>query len=723
MKRLIFARSRAGHRPRLTLIGLVTAVALTTMLVAIIGSGLALAQGNTPRQLKIGDTVTGTLDSKNFVQVYSFDGRNGDTISIVATSKASGLTLALALTDANGDSVSQAANLSGAEVSIKNLKIAADGIYYITVLRATGAQGAAKGDFTLALTGTAAANTGVTLTDGMSVALSWATTDDMSLEVRDPVGNAVNFRNPVLRNGAKLSGTPNKDCQNTTADNPTSTALWPKGNVASGSYEIIVYYNQACAAGSQNINFTVTVTVDGNVLDPIRGTLSVSQQYVTSFILTAADQISVQAGGVYDPNQPPDLTAFADVVKAPSPLVGGKASGTLGRARFADAFSFQATAGQTATIDMNAVSGGSLDSFVLLVDPSGNLATFNDDDQTRDTRDSKIVNFPLTAGTYVVVATRFAFQVGGTEGSYNLKVTLARASTGTSATPVPTSTTGQTVTGNLPSGSIQLTLTWNTRADVRLLVRDPAGRSVFTDAPTPDNSGILERQGNLNCKTTTTTPLTYMYWPNSLLPVGTYEVAVWLNDLCGSTESPAFSLTLSVRGKAISEFTVTDERADVNKNHYLRTFTVTDTTGSVTVRPGGTFFPTFTGDIRGALAEGAANPPAILEVGKPLTGTISLEGSYTLFKFDGKKDQKIRILERKITGNLDPFMFLMDANGTQLAFDDDIILSTAPLKTDQNSRIDYTLPADGLYVVVASRYGVDYGGTTGTFEVSIAPQP
>lgn len=758
MNRLFFAQRRAGHR-------LAAALLVALLLIGLAGAGLALAQNGTPRAVRVGQTVTGTLDARNFSQSYTFDARAGNTVTITASTTTKGLALALTVTDAVGETVARASDLTKTEVTIRDFKIPADGTYIITVLRATGAQGTAQGEFSLALTGNVAtAPATVTLAQGMSVSLAWSSNDDMNLEVRDPVGGAVNFRTPSVPSGGRLSSNVNGGCTNTTGDNPTETISWPGGNVPGGSYEIIVYFNQACgvttagreplfklaqtpaatqeatespvrsqattaatlvptsvptvqpaqptpvapAAPAGALNFVVTITVDGRVLEPIRGTLNANQQFVTSFILTGADQVAVQPGG---PNLDIDLTPAAAKIGAPTALgTRTTVNGTINRDNPFDAWSLQVAANaRPITIQMNAVAGGSLDPFLVLLGPDGTIIASNDD-ANANTRNAEIANQTLTAGRYTILTTRFALAIGGTEGNYTLQI---RTGTGTTTSPTATptvaaaGTAAATAAANLPTGPIQVTLIWNTRADLRLLIRDPNGRSVFSDNRTPDNSGILERLGNFKCQNVTNTPLTYAYWPTNP-PVGTYEVSVWQESRCTDpTVQPTYTLTVSVRGNEVIRVT---DRPDPNKLHFLTTFTI-DASGNATAGQGGIVQKAFNGQ---NIAAQLPNAP-VLAFGTPVNGTIATEAPFVIYQFEGKTGQKIRIEMKNTGGNLDPDLFLLDANGVQKAENDDVEAGK-----DSNSRIDFTITTDGSYVVVATRYGVEFGGTTGNYQLTLA---
>ncbi len=707
MKRLFPAPSRARSH---------IAAILIVAFILILAFGSALAQGGTTHKIKVGDTVTGTLDSKNFVQVYTFDARAGDVVTATVTTKTSGLSFAVILTNALGEVVTQSADLTKTTLTLKDVKLSADGAYFITVMRGTGAQGTANGEFTLALTGTRTpVTTGtVTLTQGMSVALTWATNDDMNLEVRDPVGGAVNFRTPTVNSGGHLSNNVNGDCLTTTADNPTETASWPQGSVPGGSYEIIVYFNQACTAtpvgtqpataaatsSSGSVSFAVTVTVDGEAQEPIRGTLNANSQWVASFILSAPNQVQVLQGGPLAV----DITPFASKIAAPTALNNRTSvTGTIDRNNAADAWSLQLTAARTVTISLNAASG-SLDTFLVLLGSDSSMIATNDD-ANANTRDSQISQ-TLQAGKYTIIATRFALQIGGTEGNYTLTINTTGTTSGTGQT-VPTATPATTTNNALPAGSIQITLLWNTRADMRLLIRDPNGQSIFSDNKQPTNSGILDRMGNFKCTDTTTTPVTYAYWPTRQVPQGTYEVGVWLQDKCTDTNLPQYTLTVSVGGKQVINYS---DRPDPNGAHYLTTFTI-DNSGNASAGQGGIVTKNF--DATKVDQATIANAP-VITYGTPVNGTINQETPYVIYTFQAKKGETVTINMKQSTGNLDPQIFLLGPNGAQINQNDDV----TPGK-DSNSQIVQAITVDGSWAVVATRYGVQFGGTTGNFELTV----
>jgi hypothetical protein len=716
-------------------------------LALIAGTGFVVAQDATTHKIELGQTVSGTLDAKTFAQTYTFDAKNGDSVTLTATSQTQGLFLAVLLSGPDGNVLSQNADLTKAAVSLSNITIAADGTYTVTVLRATGAQGAAKGTFTLALTGgstqpaatqAATASTSaatVTLSQGMSVALSWGTTDDLNLEVRDPIGGDVSHNSISTASGGRLTNDVNANCATATADNPTENISWPAGNVPSGSYEIIVYHNQTCSSAASGatsaataseattaptgteVSFAISVTINGDTREPIRGALASGQQYVASFLLTSADQVTIYPGGVLAL----DLAPFAAKISAPKTLNFNTAvTGTIDHNNAADAGSFQVTQANTpVTITMNATSG-SLDTFLVLVGANGQVITSNDD-ANNNTRNSQIVNQTLAAGRYTVIATRFALQNGGTEGNYALNVSNGRTTTN-NTTVIPTvaplnnGTTSSGTSASLPAGNITVALSWNTRADLRLLIRDPNGVSVFSDNTTPDNSGILDRLGNFKCQNVTSSPLTYAYWPtNQTLTPGTYEVGVWQQSRCTDQNlQPQYTLVVSVLGKEIIRRT---DRPDPRGLHLLTTFTV-DAAGNATAGAAGIVQEQFTEDISAQLN----NNPQTLSFGTAVNGTIDANNPFVIYTFTAKTTDRVAIALRNTAGNLDPNLFLIDSSGKKVIASND---DQEPGKIS-DSRIEIPnanlkqFPADGTYVIVVTRYGVKLGGTTGNYELTIA---
>jgi hypothetical protein len=245
---------------------------------------------------------------------------------------------------------------------------------------------------------------------------------------------------------------------------------------------------------------------------------------------------------------------------------------------------------------------------------------------------------------------------------------------------------------------------------MRLLVRDPDNNSLFSDTTNVASGGTISQQDNLNCGNQTASPVTYAYWPLDRLPVGTFEVQVWMKDQCNEASLPNYTLTVSVKGKELFHH---QDRADATHGLYVIAFNV-DGSGNATVGTGGVFTQQASvdiGDITGQLTGAEA-----LVYGRPATGSLDSTTPFVVYTFQARAGDKVRISMRYTRGTLDPFLFLLDSTGTQINRNDDVTAGK-----DRNSRIDQTIPADGGYVVIATRFGAKFGGTSGSYELSIAP--
>ncbi|HRE49126.1 MAG TPA: PPC domain-containing protein [Aggregatilineales bacterium] len=703
---------------------------LYTLLASVLVVGALLSvspsqgQGGNTRKIAIGDQVRDTLNAQNFARIFAFDGQIGLPVTVTVTTDAAGLGLALILTDSDGNTVGQSApdTATPGTVSLSNIVLNDIRPYFITVLRASGVEGTAAGEFLLTLSSAAVdpvTPTTVSLARGLSITLSWQTTDDLDIEVRDPLGGSVYFNNTSVPSGGTLSGNANNGCTQTTR-NPSESVRWAGGSIPAGSYEVLVYFNRACNEPAAPATFSAVVNVDGTALPAVTGTLNLNEQYVFSFVISSAEQFALREGGANPLLL--NLTPFASRLANPAALgTRTNVSGRIGNSNPVDVWSFNGTAGQIVTIQMDAIQGGSLDAQLILLDGQGNVVASNDD-ASNVTRNAAIVNKALpSTGLYVIVATRFGKIIGGTEGNYQLAITttggtVAGATPAVSPTPggiilQPTPVGGGSVgLPGFPSGSITVSLTWNNRADVRLLIRDPLNRSLFSDVRNISGGGVLERTDNLNCQNLTAAPTTYAYFPIDPPLIGTYEVQVWMNNLCNEPTPPTYTLVVSVRGQEVIRET---NRPDLNRNITVNTFSV-DSAGTATATKGGIFarqLGTDIGDISGRIPDALA-----LVYGGTSTGVIDVTSPYVVYTFQARAGDRVRIAMRSISGTLDPFLYLLDSTGLQLAQNDDVQPGQ-----DANSRIDAVIPADGGYIVVASRFGAVFGGTSGSYEISLSP--
>ncbi|MFN8371655.1 MAG: PPC domain-containing protein [Anaerolineae bacterium] len=104
--------------------------------------------------------------------------------------------------------------------------------------------------------------------------------------------------------------------------------------------------------------------------------------------------------------------------------------------------------------------------------------------------------------------------------------------------------------------------------------------------------------------------------------------------------------------------------------------------------------------------------PIPLNYGDHVQGEISNQTPELRYTFNGSQGDIVNISMTANDGDLDTYLLLLAANGEKLTENDDIVSGNT------NSQIAaYTLPSEGTYTIVATRYQREQGTTTGTFEL------
>jgi hypothetical protein len=734
------------------------------LLVAVIPFSVT-AQTDEPQFLTPGVDVTGTLDAENFIETYVFEGSVGDAVTLDAFTESAEIALLLLVYGPSGSIVAQDSDLSSPfETLIGDFSLPENGRYIVSILLGDGASGSASGDYTLTLTGTLTpppesiiaaaepsateeASAGATAepqaipetatlnNGGILIELAWNAAVNLDIEVRDPTGGWVYSDVPISPSGGALSDDVNADCANATEDNPTERVAWSEGDVPAGSYEVIIYYTDGCnVSGPQQ--FSLNATVDGGDTQEITGTLNPGQQYLAAVAVEVDASWTLFNGGV---NAGLDVSLLSNQIAAAIPLPDTIVTGNISRQTPAEAYTFQASAGDVINITMDANSGN-LDPLLILLGPNGSQVASNDDRE--DGNINSTINYqPTQEGAFTVVASRYGQSIGGTEGSFTLSVTrgtaapvtaptVASADTVTGADTTTTdggastldTSTNSTTTGGgvlvdgLPSGAVEVALVWNTTADLQLLVRDPGGLSIYDDSPSSSSGGILDQIGNARCAGLAA-PVSYIYWPASRLPRGSYEVDVWYQDNCADPNPVTFDLIVNVQGQEI----INTSQPTTLESHYVISFEV-DQEGNATASDGG--FVNMDDVNSTGLDYFSLFPTAIeIEYGDTAPGSISSNQRVQMYSFEGVTGDRIRIAMQRTGGTLDTAIYLISSQGVQLEFNDDITDEQTG-ERDSNSLIEpLTLPNTGTYYILATRYGLQYGGTTGTYNLTLFEMP
>ncbi|MCA0453242.1 MAG: PPC domain-containing protein [Chloroflexi bacterium] len=685
---------------------------LVLMGAILLSGGLIFAQDAASRALTPNVTSEGQLDADNITQVFTVAASSGQSVSVTATTE-SGATLALVMTDATGASLGQAAASAADEaVALENISIPTSGTYFVTVFNAAGLPVAAI-DFTITLeVGSAEATAeapveGQVLTaTGLEFELSWDTVANLDLEVRDPVGGSLFWETPSVESGGTFSANANGAC-NALSEAASERATWPSGAVPAGSYEMIVYFQQQEDCPNSNpANLTLTVTLDSEQVSEVTATIQPDQIYLASVVVNTDGTVDTGVNGVKV--DPPSITGL----NLASPLAltqNTAANGILTAQQPYVVYGFAAQSGDVVSIQMDATSG-SLDTQMLLVDPNGNVVASNDDREVGNTN-SFISNYSvILAGDYSVIATRYGQALGGTEGDFTLTLTGAVTAT---VTGTQTADIQVPVFDTVPRGSVEVSLQWNTSADIQLLVRDPQGNAIYDGEPTSPIGGAIASTGNDSCVLAVDgAPLTYIYWPEGRLPTaGPYEIEVLYQSNCNDTTPVQFVLTVVANGQVVlqqNEPLQTDERYVVSYNIGLD--------GAITAGEGGVFGTKQRPDASSLLTDVVTELPTapVIANGTPVTGSIRLTNKFDVYTFDGTAGQVATIGLERLNGTLDPVVFLIGPGGDQITQNDD-----ASLETTNSAINNFILPVDGQYTIIATHFGGEYGVTAGDYRLTL----
>ena len=695
-----------------------TLIAVLTMCLLFAASP-GLAQ-NSINLLAPGATASGVLGPASTATSYVFDA-GANTSATISLENISGGSLALLISDINGNTIAQAADTARAgSLVLGDLALSGGGRYNVFVYFSPGS-GAPDTSFDIRLDlaqgsatdapapeASAAEPQLILLGAGIDVRLNWNGAADLNLEVRDPTGQALHWNSRATTNGGVFGFDANGLCQ-VISGAPEESAIWQPGFLSTGSYEVIVYYEQACDTLTGTVPFQLEVMVDGASAGQVETLLSPSgaagkNVYVTRFEIAADGSADLSIGGAYPDASLTLLPAGFDIASVvATPIVRDvPVRGEISNEQPFLTYSFVGAADELISVDMQAI-GPNLDTLLQILDPAGKVVNVNDD-AFGGTTDSSIVNARLlSAGAYTIIASRYAKDIGGTEGAF--QITLSG----------PTSDVASQLTSlNLPQGDIEVSLFWSTNADLQLLVRDPAGESVFDDNPLVVSGGILQEAGNVNCVPAATgSPVSYIYWPPGTIRPGTYEVEVWYQNACTELPPPVdFTLLIEVNGQVVAdarEFPQAGQR-------YVTNFTVT---------PAGAAFAGEAGFIdagsRTLAYQDEAFDAPLIESGQNLTGVISAENPFDVYRFNGIAGESVTISMLGATQTLDTNLYLISPGDRQIAANDDadpVLLGASGRKTD--SLISgFVLTENGPYTIIATRYANQYGGTLGVYSLTL----
>jgi len=119
------------------------------------------------------------------------------------------------------------------------------------------------------------------------------------------------------------------------------------------------------------------------------------------------------------------------------------------------------------------------------------------------------------------------------------------------------------------TGSIQITLGWDTGADIDLYVTDPEGEMIYYNDKNRHSAsgGYLDHDARGDCrKEQQNTQIENIYWETEQPPNGEYRIEAEYWGPCGDYDATHITVSVSVKGGIIGVFRYTmspEERVDV----------------------------------------------------------------------------------------------------------------------------------------------------------------
>ncbi len=102
-----------------------------------------------------------------------------------------------------------------------------------------------------------------------------------------------------------------------------------------------------------------------------------------------------------------------------------------------------------------------------------------------------------------------------------------------------------------------------------------------------------------------------------------------------------------------------------------------------------------------------------LTYGESAEGEVSNAVFLTVYVFEGRAGDNVNIVMQATGGNLDSYVVLLDDGRIPLKDADDIS------ETNKNAQLQFTLPRDAFYAIVATRFDQGEGTSEGTFELTL----
>lgn len=383
--------------------------------------------------------VTGEITDEQWQDVYSFEGKAGDEVTIDMTSTEPDFDAYLVLFGPDGERIAENDDGPNPPYSHLELTLPSDGTYVLVATRFLERDGLAEGGYNLVVS-KAGAELGNQIIFDIPVSSRLTTDFTQAAYLMDAkAGQVLTFTlehdvpteilHLEVRLGAGERVVPFESTENGLL---TYEATIPQD----GSYSVYVSRPMRSRSGA----ITFTLMVSGVNADGTPATNGLETATDTSSGGDAGSD-GGQAGG---DGQVEATLAYGDSV-----------TGSIDDSTPFHLYEFEGTAGDTVVIQMVADAGRTLDTQLTLYGPDGTLRGANDDaDMT--TTDSELTYTLTDNGTYQIVASRYLSTDGTSFGDYTLTLTLGSGETNSGGeTPTTPPVVSNPPTGNAEGMEIE----------------------------------------------------------------------------------------------------------------------------------------------------------------------------------------------------------------------------------------------------------------------------
>ncbi len=332
---------------------------------------------------------------------------------------------------------------------------------------------------------------------------------------------------------------------------------------------------------------------------------------------------------------------------------------------------FEGNEGDVVSISLTATSSrADLDPLLILINQRGREVVRNDDINTAGANYNSQITYVLPEdGVYIIVATRFQQEAGTSTGTYEVSLNLRELTNGEEILFEEGEITDRRSSeeyefeGNA-GDLVTITMVDTSRddgLDPLVLLLDGDGNELTRNDDAVDTSvGALNSQ----------------IFAYELPESGTYTVVA--------------TRYQEADGDSVGEYEI-----------------------SVIVYPSLEENPTGQGN------GGEDDGDNVLEYGDTVQSVIDSENFEQVYTFEGSEGDIVTITMIDISADdtLDPLLILLDPNGVEVIQNDD---GDSAVVGQFNSQIlNFTLPGDGTYTIIATRFSQEAGNTVGEFELSL----